>query len=262
MKALIVDGLKRVGLYEPARVPWGWFLRGRHALSTATQQRWMRRKMRRFFSQFVAKGDLCFDVGANVGSRTEIFLRLGARVVSVEPQHPCTEQLRKLFGRCPNVSIVEKALGTHEGFAELAVCDEAPTLSTLFDGWISESCFANDYHWTKRERVPLTTLDALIAVYGTPRFCKIDVEGFELQVLRGLTRPIPFISFEFHGEFLENAKRCSDYLLSTGPHEFQVSLGESMDFVFPQWVPPRKLFEKLESLPEYPLWGDIYARHI
>ena len=257
MKAFIVDRLKRLGLYEAAKVPWGWYSRGARALLAPKH----RRKMGRFYSQFIGKGDLCFDVGANVGNRTEIFLQLGASVVCVEPQHPCTEQLRKLFGQPPSVFIVEKAVGEHEGFAELAVCDEDPALSTLFDGWITESCFAKDYHWTKRERVPMTTLDALIAVYGIPRFCKIDVEGFEIQVLRGLTRPIPFISFEFHREFLENAQHCRDHLLSTGPYEFQASLGESMDFVFPQWVRPEELFERFGSLPGDPLWGDIYARH-
>lgn len=256
MKALIRNQLKRLGLYEAARVPWRWLSQGADA--TAMH----RRKMRRFYSQFVAKGDLCFDVGANVGDRTEIFLHLGASVVCVEPQQPCTEQLRKLFGQCPDVVIVEKALGEHEGFAELAVCEEAPTISTLFDGWVTEGRFAKDYRWTKKARVPLTTLDALIAIYGIPRFCKIDVEGFEVQVLRGLTRPIPFISFEFTREFMENAKRCSDHLLSMGLYAFQVSHGESMEFAFPRWVPPEKLYDQLESLPGDLLWGDIYARHI
>ncbi len=258
MKALIVKNLKRLGLYEAAKVPWGWYSRGAQAVSAAQQ----RRRMRRFYSQFIGKRDLCFDVGANVGNRTEIFHQLGASVVAVEPQHPCAEQLRKLFGQNPNVIIVEKALGEHEGVAELAVCEEASTLSTLSDNWITESWFAKDYHWSKKEQVSLTTLDALITAYGTPRFCKIDVEGYEVQVLRGLTQPIPFISYEFQGNFLENAKRCSDHLLATGPYEFQASLGESMDFFFPQWVGPEKLYAKLKSLPIDPLVGDIYARHI
>lgn len=254
MKALIVDRLKLLGLYEAARVPWRWLSRA----ATARH----RRKMRKFYSEFVAKGDLCFDVGANGGNRTEIFLQLGTSVVCVEPQHSCTEQLRKLFGQRPDVFIVEKAVGDHEGFAELAMCDECSALSTLFDGWVTEGRFAKDYHWTKTARVALTTLDALIAAYGIPQFCKIDVEGFELQVLRGLTRPIPFVSFEFTREFLENAERCSDHLLSAGLYAFQVSLGESMHFAFPQWVGRKELHDKLASLPGDMLWGDIYARHI
>jgi predicted RNA methylase len=42
-----------------------------------------------FYSQFVSSGDLVFDVGANVGNRSKIFSRLGARVIAFEPQPAC-----------------------------------------------------------------------------------------------------------------------------------------------------------------------------
>src|SRR5262245_12044409 len=57
-----------------------------------------RRKMRHFYSQFIAPGNLCYDVGANVGDRTDIFRKLGARVIAIEPQTACLEVLRQRFG--------------------------------------------------------------------------------------------------------------------------------------------------------------------
>lgn len=48
-----------------------------------------------FYSQFIHPGDLVFDVGANVGNRTKIFLRLGARVVAFEPQASCARVLQR-----------------------------------------------------------------------------------------------------------------------------------------------------------------------
>ncbi|HRD74433.1 MAG TPA: hypothetical protein PK264_00620 [Hyphomicrobiaceae bacterium] len=42
--------------------------------------------MDHLYSRFVKPGDLAFDIGAHVGDRTASFLRLGARVVALEPQ--------------------------------------------------------------------------------------------------------------------------------------------------------------------------------
>lgn len=47
------------------------------------------KKEMEFYSQFIEKHDLCFDVGANMGSKTSKFLKLGAKVVSIEPQEAC-----------------------------------------------------------------------------------------------------------------------------------------------------------------------------
>ena len=62
-------------------------------------------------SGFIARGDLCFDVGANVGNRVKIFLKMRARVVAAEPQAACAAVLREKYGANANLTIVEVALG-------------------------------------------------------------------------------------------------------------------------------------------------------
>jgi len=219
-----------------------------------------KREMLEFYSQFIKKGDLCFDVGANVGRFTKIFLELGARVVCVEPQEACLQQLYRLFGDNKKVIIVGKALGELEGEGELMMSEEAPTISTMSSKWKNEGRFSKDHKWTKTQKVPITTLDALILSYGLPKFCKIDVEGFEEPVLKGLTKPMPVISFEFTREFFDDAKKCINHLLSIGQVKFNCSLGESMKFLFQKWVTPDELYEKIDQLEDERLWGDIYAK--
>ena len=107
----------------------------------------------------------------------------------------------------------------------------------------------------------VTTLDNLITEYGLPKFCKIDVEGFEEQVLRGLIRPIPYLSFEFHKSFFDEAKKCIDQLVHLGNVKFNVCFGTSMEFVFKQWVGKDELLLKIEKTEGKDLWGDIYIKY-
>ena len=152
-----------------------------------------------FYSQFIKPGDLCFDIGAYRGGRTEVFLKFGARVVAVEPQEKCIKYLQKKFGKEPRFTLIGKGISDKEGELTLSICEEADGISTFSDKW-KIGRFSN-YKWNKKKIVSCTTLDNLIKEFGLPVFCKIDVEGFEFQVLNGLSHPIPNISFEFTKEF-------------------------------------------------------------
>ncbi len=83
------------------------------------QDRRLRPAMLDFYGQFVRPGDLCFDVGASVGSRTAVFLELGARVVALEPEERCVAVLRRRFRGRP-VEIVAGAAGSQSG-SELSI---------------------------------------------------------------------------------------------------------------------------------------------
>jgi FkbM family methyltransferase len=241
-------------------LPQGWSTKYDASLKRHADAARQREAMAAFYRRFFRPGELCFDVGANLGNRTAILLDLGSRVIAIEPQPACVKRLRKLFDKNENVIIVEAAVGEREGRGELAICEEEPTISTMSEKWKSEGRFAGKNEWTKTIPVEVTTLDRLIARYGMPAFCKIDVEGFEVPVLKGLSRPIPVISFEFTREFFIDAKSAIDHLLSIGSAVFNASFGESMALLDERWMTPGELYERIDAEGDAFLSGDIYAR--
>lgn len=210
-------------------------------------------------TQLITEGDIIFDVGANTGAKTDLFLRKGATVICIEPQPDCIYHLRRKYHNNLRVFIVEKGLADKKGRLQLFLCSNANTISTFSDEW-KKGRFAN-YHWDKALTVEVTTLDEIIRQYGLPKYCKIDVEGFEYHVLKGLSTPIPFISYEFTYEFLDNAKKCLSLLNTIGYKCFNIAIGEEPDFVFSEWVSANLLFEYLSCSTDKLLWGDIFAKY-
>ena len=222
------------------------------------------RGLRRLYAGFVGSGDLVFDIGAHLGDRTLAFSGLGARVVALEPQPRPFNWLRRLSGYRPGVTLLAMAAGAAEGEAELAISAATPTVSTLAEEWRASIGARNagfrKVRWDHRIRVPVTTLDRLIGEYGEPRFCKIDVEGYEAEVLAGLSRPLAALSVEFVAGALPVAGRCVTRLAELGHYEFNVVAGEGRRFLWSAWHGPEAVARWLESgaggLPS----GDLYGR--
>jgi hypothetical protein len=76
----------------------------------------------------------------------------------------------------------------------------------------------------------VTTLDALVAEHGEPAFCKIDVEGFELDVLRGLSRPVRALSFEYLPPAHDAALAALDLVDGLGDYAYNYSPVETLRF--------------------------------
>jgi FkbM family methyltransferase len=201
-----------------------------------------------------------FDVGANIGERTRVLLSLGARVVAVEPQPNCVALLHEI--RDERLSIEAVALGAEKGLAPLRVAT-ASTISSMSEGWIESvkrSGRFPEHEWGERLTVDVTTLDALVERYGVPDFCKIDVEGYESEVLNGLSRPLPILSFEFTPEWASDTLRVVEQLRELGVERFNLTIGESHELVWPGWRSRDELLAHLQGLPDDPaLFGDVYA---
>jgi FkbM family methyltransferase len=222
-----------------------------------------RAAMDRLYAQFVRSGDLVFDIGAHVGDRVAAFRRLGARVVAVEPQPALVMTLRLLYGLDRRVAIEPAAVGRSPGKIELRLNLDNPTVSTASDEFVQAARGAPGWEgqaWGERVGVRLTTLDALIGRHGMPAFIKIDVEGFEAEVLAALTRPAAALSFEFTTIQRTVAQACLARCVALGYRRFNAALGESQVFAHPQWQGGTDIARWLADLPAAANSGDIYAR--
>lgn len=214
------------------------------------------------YARFVRPGGLAFDIGSHVGDRIGAFRRLGARVVALEPQPDCARVIRALYGDDAGVTLFESACGPHAGSLTLHINSANPTVTTASREFVRAADGAGGWEgqsWDRTITVPVTTLDLLIDAHGAPDFVKIDVEGFEADVLAGLSRRLPALSFEFTTIQRDVARACLDVLARLGPYRFDVALGESQTLTFGHWIDAAAMAEHIAALPHDANSGDVYA---
>lgn len=226
-------------------------------------QPWKVRRRRAFYRAFVRPGSLCFDIGAHVGNRIGTWLGLGARVVAFEPQPDLMQVLRFLYGSNARVTLRDCAVGQSRGRLQLRISSATPTVSSLSSDWIEDVQRDPRFavvRWDRTCEVAVETLDRLIAEHGEPDFCKIDVEGFEHEVLCGATRPLRALSFEYIPVAISRAVDCVKCLEALGSYEFRASAVETMRWEQAEWLDAAGIEQWLRGLSPSNGSGDVYAR--
>jgi FkbM family methyltransferase len=217
-----------------------------------------------FYANFIPSGGVIFDVGAHVGNRTQVFLDFADSVVALEPQPIFNKFLKWLFRQEPRVTVLANAAGANGNTSRLLLSPNAPTVSSMAMDWVTQ-VQAEDpgfswVRWDESIEVQVTTLDDLIAHFGLPTFCKIDVEGYEFEVLKGLSQPIPILSIEFITSALNHTWPCLDKIESLGPYEFNLAYLENKSLELQAWVEKTGIIQHLKNIPASITSGDIYAR--
>jgi FkbM family methyltransferase len=220
------------------------------------------RQQTRFYRTIIKPEDTVFDVGANVGQRSGIFARLCRKVVAFEPQPSCLKQLRSNFKNTSRVIIEDVGLSDSAGELVMYECD-ADVLSSCAPTHIEQmkqERFKSRV-WERTRNIRVVTLDAMIEKYGHPTFIKIDVEGYELNVLQGLSVPIERLSFEYASETINTARQCVEQLMKLSDYRFNYCVGEDLNYVLPEHVNAQDFIERVipEMSSTHLLWGDIYA---
>ncbi len=213
--------------------------------------------LRRMMAEFIKPNDLVFDIGANKGMYTELFLSMGVReVIAVEPIARLAKKLMR-----PHVQSLNLALGAYNHEADFYQ-GEIGCISTLSLEQTKLERLSN-LLWNLPIKVHVTTLDVLIQIYGEPSFIKIDAEGYETEVLAGMSFAPNALSFEFVPEDIESIERCCDKLDSLGKYlyTYTVGLGPGMQFEIP-WASADNLLDSIYSQVSEHAFGDIWARRI
>lgn len=226
------------------------------------QRRKRRNGMIKFYSQFIQKNDICFDIGANIGNRSDIFLQLGAKVIALEPQMEEYTFLKNRFSG--NFTAINSAVGYEEGKGKIYFSN-ASTISSMSEEWISKvkaERFEN-YNWEEEGEVNVIPLERLFKVYGLPKFIKIDVEGYEYEIIRGLKQPVKYLSFEYtHPEYTDKAIQCITHLSRLGDAKYNIANFENMYFEFKDWIDEDALLRYFDTKrKERSLNGDIYVNY-
>jgi FkbM family methyltransferase len=204
----LIDQMKGTALYR--RFEWTPLHRLFVRLNNPAYEASQRIDME-FYSHVIRNGDLVFDIGANHGSKVEVFLRPGARVIAVEPDPRCCRILRQRFSFSRRFKLVPMAVGGASGRIELFVEHAGSAYNTASRKWRDHSHAQN----APSLEVAVATLDQLIRAHGRPAFLKIDVEGFEREVLRQCNVAVRALSFEANLPlFREETLECIDLLSS------------------------------------------------
>lgn len=164
---------------------------------------------------------MLFDIGANCGGATAIGLFQGYRVVSIDPAPRIFQTLVKNYIYNPMVVPLRYAVSDVDyQTVEFYETTDTDALSTLNLDWLTADTMPYKGFNYRTIKATTITIDTLAKIYGEPDLIKIDVEGAEWNVLRGMTKYHGELALEWTIQTIEEHEKQMDYLYSIGYREF------------------------------------------
>jgi FkbM family methyltransferase len=205
-----------------------------------------------------------FDIGTNHGHFTDEYLNIypNMQVVCIEANPTLCNYLTNKYYNHPNINVYHYLVSQKSNeYLDFFINTGCDGVSTAHTDWVTKSRFSGD-NWNDPIKIETITLDDLIDNTFMPDMIKIDVEGYENMVIKGLTKKVDLIQFEWAEEEVESLKDTCEYLKSIGYTQFAYKFEDIPYSYTPIKYYPLEdlgLFETLiPSRKEK--WGMIYTK--
>lgn len=163
---------------------------------------------------------LLFDIGANRGDAVIAGLNKGYRVIAIEPGPKVFKELVSNFIYNPNVIPLKFAVSSIDySTVEFYECVE-DGLSTIEKSWLTDPSMPYNGKEFRTIKATTITIDTLVKIYGKPDLIKIDVEGAENFVFKGMTKHYGKLTFEWTDTTIRQHQSQLEYLETLGYKEF------------------------------------------
>lgn len=127
--------------------------------------------------------DLIFDVGAHKGEDTDFYLKKGFRVVAIEANPQLSALVKERFKEAiasGHLTVLDIAISDKRGTIDFFINEDVSVWGTTHPEWVKRNRQLGAKN-VKKITVECNTLSSIVRKYGMPRYCKIDIEGKDLE---------------------------------------------------------------------------------
>ena len=212
---------------------------------------------------------VAYYIGANIGQFCDVLLERCDKIIAVEPNPTIFEQLKERWKNEERIICINKALSTtnepidffipnNPSEHEIATCEKTWTTYGRF-----KKSFDAGYTTIK---VDCVTLDELISTYGDPSLIKLDVEGYEKNIIYAMKRYYKncLFIYEWTDEIKVKSAECLNRLGQLGWSECQIMHGDEPLNLSSDWRDWHDIQTGVEFLIarkwKGQQWGDVYVK--
>lgn len=206
-----------------------------------------------------------YDIGANIGRFTEVNLTKykNCEFIVVEANPNLIPILEKKFESNKNIKILNLCVSELDGYVDFYISESDPisTISTASKEWINESRF-NNTKYNSPIKVKSISIDSMISEYGVSNYTKIDVEGYEYEIIKGIKKNIGLLSFEWVEEMILDIKNSLYHLKSIGYNEFFITYDDDYKFIPNNYMSYDEIVNEVSKLDNNrkEKWGMIFSK--